>query len=170
MLRVSDGHDGSPVDRLTERQRSCLRLVLRRHSSKEIARELGISSHTVDQRLKAAIQTLGVSNRFEAARLLAAQEPENIYQPLAYQPSDIAEPPRCEAVEHYVEAEKQCDDERLVLREDQTPYGSSALTTAGETAGRGIGRKLAIILAVAVCSALTFAGVLSGLEALSKLN
>jgi len=75
--------------RVPEGQRACLRLVLRHMSSKEIGRTLGISSHTVDQRLKQAMRTLGASSRVEAARMLAALEGGAGYQPLVYQMADI---------------------------------------------------------------------------------
>jgi DNA-binding CsgD family transcriptional regulator len=71
-------------DRLTEKQKECLRLVLRRNSSKEIASELGISPHTVDARLKGALKALGTASRFEAARILATYEAAHI-RGLAYQ-------------------------------------------------------------------------------------
>lgn len=64
----------SKIDSLSPRQRECLRLVLVRMGSKEIARELNISSHTVDDHLKAATRALGVTSRFEAARLLRKHE------------------------------------------------------------------------------------------------
>lgn len=60
----------SRIAGLTEGQRLCLMLVSEQRSSKEIARHLGISSHTVDQRMRAALKTLGVQQRAEAARLL----------------------------------------------------------------------------------------------------
>lgn len=62
------------IHRLTSRQRDCLRLVLHHKQSKEIGRELGISPMTVDNHFRSAIQTLGVANRLEAARLLDAYE------------------------------------------------------------------------------------------------
>ena len=68
------------IAKLTEAQRVCLRMVLMHLSSKDIARELGISPHTVDQRLRMAIQILGVANRFEAARILARHEAQTQYQ------------------------------------------------------------------------------------------
>ncbi|MFN3592504.1 MAG: response regulator transcription factor [Thermaurantiacus sp.] len=43
-------------------------------TSKEIARELGISPHTVDGHLRGALQRLGLQSRIEAALLLAAVE------------------------------------------------------------------------------------------------
>ncbi|PTS84702.1 LuxR family transcriptional regulator [Caulobacter sp. HMWF009] len=59
----------SGLDRLTERERECLRLVDRHLSSKEIARELGLSKHTVDWHLDKARKRLGAADRYAAARL-----------------------------------------------------------------------------------------------------
>ena len=56
------------LDRLTERERECLRLVDRHMSSKEIARELGLSKHTVDWHLDKARKRLGAADRYDAAR------------------------------------------------------------------------------------------------------
>lgn len=77
------------LDRLTDKQRECLRLVYAHMSSKEIAPLLGVEPGTVDQYIKAAMRTLGVCDRRAAARMLAEQE-ERIVQPLVYQPLDIA--------------------------------------------------------------------------------
>ncbi len=71
------------VAKLTPGQLDCLRLVDQHLSSKEIAVELGISPHTVDQRVRQALHTLGVSRRAQAARIVAqASEP---YQRLIHQ-------------------------------------------------------------------------------------
>jgi DNA-binding CsgD family transcriptional regulator len=59
------------VKRLTRGQLDCLRLVDQHLSSKEIAAELGISPHTVDQRIRQSLQTLGVGRRAQAARIVA---------------------------------------------------------------------------------------------------
>jgi DNA-binding CsgD family transcriptional regulator len=75
-------------DRVTEPQRECLRLVLTRHNSKEIAQTLGVSPVTVDKRIGRAVGALGVATRFEAARLLAEFE-SGTYQPLVHQSPDI---------------------------------------------------------------------------------
>jgi DNA-binding CsgD family transcriptional regulator len=50
-------------NRLTEKQRVCLDLLIEHKTSKEIARLLDISKHTVDQRLTTARVTLGASDR-----------------------------------------------------------------------------------------------------------
>ena len=59
------------IARLSEGQRDCLLLVDQHMSSKEIAVRLGISPHTVDQRIRQALQILGVERRGEAARIIA---------------------------------------------------------------------------------------------------
>ena len=75
------------VARLSPGQLDCLRLVDQHLSSKEIAVELGISSHTVDQRIRGALQVLGVERRSQAARLVArVQQP---YQRLIHQSPHI---------------------------------------------------------------------------------
>jgi DNA-binding CsgD family transcriptional regulator len=59
------------VARLSPGQLDCLRLVDQHLSSKEIAAELGISPHTVDQRIRQSLQILGVARRAQAARIVA---------------------------------------------------------------------------------------------------
>jgi DNA-binding CsgD family transcriptional regulator len=71
---------------LTIGQRECLRLVKAQYTSKEIARQLGISPFTVDQRLDAARKKLNATSRADAARRFALMDAENIYQPLVYDP------------------------------------------------------------------------------------
>src|SRR3954468_2659744 len=75
------------VERLTSGQLDCLRLVDQHLSSKEIAAELGISPHTVDQRIRGAIHTLGVERRSQAARIVARYGGE--YQRLIHQSPHI---------------------------------------------------------------------------------
>lgn len=80
------------IDQLTERERACLRLVARGHSSKEIGVELGISHHTVDLYLKRAIKALEASDRRDAARQLEHYEISG-NQGLVTQPPELAAPP-----------------------------------------------------------------------------
>lgn len=75
------------VERLTERQKDCLRLVAQGYTSKEIGRKIGISPATVDNHVRAALDTLQVESRAEAARLLTAAETD---QPLTSQPQPLA--------------------------------------------------------------------------------
>lgn len=60
--------------KLTVGERACLEFVGARLGSKEIARKLNISPHTVDARLKSACAKLGTNSRFVAAQMLAADE------------------------------------------------------------------------------------------------
>jgi DNA-binding CsgD family transcriptional regulator len=81
----------SPVARLSQGQIECLLLVDQHHNSKEIAVRLGISPHTVDQRIRGALDKLGVERRGEAARMVgAALSPEApTYQRLIHQSPHI---------------------------------------------------------------------------------
>jgi DNA-binding CsgD family transcriptional regulator len=74
----------SRVARLSAGQLDCLRLVDQHLSSKEIAAELKISPHTVDQRIRVALHILGVERRAQAARLVARNC--GPYQRLIHQP------------------------------------------------------------------------------------
>jgi DNA-binding CsgD family transcriptional regulator len=54
---------------LTAKQREVLDLLIEHKTSKEIGRQLGISPHTVDQRIQFAKEKLGAGSRNEAAAL-----------------------------------------------------------------------------------------------------
>jgi len=77
----------SPLDQLTDPQKTCLRLVFAHHNSKEIALLLGISPSAVDKRIERAVQLLSAPSRFAAARLLAESE-EGTYERLTWQAFD----------------------------------------------------------------------------------
>lgn len=63
------------VANLSEREKETLRLLLVGHDAKSIARKLGLSVHTVNERLRDARRKLGVASSREAARLLHEAEP-----------------------------------------------------------------------------------------------
>jgi DNA-binding CsgD family transcriptional regulator len=71
----TDSHRDGVSTKLTDRQLECLRLVVERKSSKEIARILNISKSAVDQRIKSACLALGVSTRDQAALWLVQHQP-----------------------------------------------------------------------------------------------
>ena len=84
--------------RLSEKEIDCLRGVAELKSSKQIARELDVSSHTVDARLKRAIAKLGAADRFDAARMFQAIEdsenssgPQNARSAAALEAPDASE-------------------------------------------------------------------------------
>src|SRR5687768_3990316 len=59
------------IEELTPGQIECLLLVQQNLTSKEIAPRLGISPHTVDQRIRIALRILGCKRRAHAAQLVA---------------------------------------------------------------------------------------------------
>jgi DNA-binding CsgD family transcriptional regulator len=62
---------------LTEREKETLRLLLAGHDAKSAAAALGLSVHTVNERLREARRKLGVGSSREAARVLARAEGPN---------------------------------------------------------------------------------------------
>ena len=85
-MGIEQGH---PVTRLSAVQIETLRLVYAHKNSKEIARMMGVSSHTVDERIRISIRKLGVDSRTKAAILVAEHLSPDTYQPLRYQSSVI---------------------------------------------------------------------------------
>lgn len=59
---------------LTPKEKEALRLLASGHDAKSIARHLGLSVHTIHERLRDARRKLGVSSSREAARLLREWE------------------------------------------------------------------------------------------------
>ncbi|HTU11224.1 MAG TPA: DUF4019 domain-containing protein [Allosphingosinicella sp.] len=59
---------------LTEKEKETLRLMGRGHDAKSLARHLGLSVHTVNERLRAARRKLSASSSREAARRLLDSE------------------------------------------------------------------------------------------------
>jgi len=79
----------SSVAELTEGQKACLRLVDDHLTSKEIARILGISPFTVDQRLDAARRKLKAATRKDAAKIFASLERRGISEPFVYEAQQL---------------------------------------------------------------------------------
>ena len=61
---------------LTTKEKEALRLLGQGHDAKSIARHLGLSVHTIHERLRDARRKLGTSSSREAARLLRDREAE----------------------------------------------------------------------------------------------
>lgn len=68
---MSDGYRA-----LTEKEKQTLRLIVRGYDAKSLARRLGISVHTVNERLRQARRKMEVSSSREAARMLLDKEGE----------------------------------------------------------------------------------------------
>lgn len=92
------------IDALTERERHTLRLILRGHDAKSAARELGLSVHTVNERLRDARRKLGVTSSREAARRLLAEEGDSADAAREPPPEKFADTPLGDAPERPVEA------------------------------------------------------------------
>lgn len=81
----------NPLLELTAKQREVLDLVIQHKTSKEISRLLGISPHTVDQRIMLARGKLGVGTRGEVAQ--AYRRLLEIYEQPVYELSHVGFPP-----------------------------------------------------------------------------
>lgn len=83
------GDPDSYIRLLSAAQIETLRHVFEHKNSKQIARIMNVSPHTVDERVRRVLRKLKVPNRIEAARVLAAHgvfDRVGPYQPLTYQP------------------------------------------------------------------------------------
>lgn len=85
-----------PIDTLTEREKETLRLLLTGHDTKSMAAELGISVHTVNDRLREARRKLGVTSSKAAARLFAQREATTPPKNLAPHEIGSAKAPDCQ--------------------------------------------------------------------------
>lgn len=81
----------NPLLSLTAKQREVLDLLIQHKTSKEISRQLGISPHTVDQRIMLARAKLGVATRGEVAQ--AYRRLVETYEQPVYGLSDLGFPP-----------------------------------------------------------------------------
>jgi DNA-binding CsgD family transcriptional regulator len=171
------------VARLNEGQRQCLALVDQHLSSKEIALRLGISPHTVDQRVRQSLQILGVEKRGEAARLVAAVMRDGhdpVYQRLIHQTPyiDAAAPPDHQdgAVSHQIRHADRAGGSSLVgIETEQRPAGSWAslplpFATRSQPANEmSVGVRLLWIVLIAIGAAFSAGMYLAGLESLSRM-
>lgn len=98
----------NPLVELTGKQREVLDLLIQHKTSKEISRLLGISPHTVDQRIMLARAKLGVATRGEVAqayrRLVEAYE-QPVYEisHVGFPPLPVASPAREDTVANTAE-------------------------------------------------------------------
>jgi DNA-binding CsgD family transcriptional regulator len=165
------------VARLTPGQLDCLLLVDQHLSSKEIAGELKISSHTVDQRVRQALQTLGVERRSQAARIVAHySEP---YQRLIHQSPHIelatgnAHPEA--AISHQIRHAGRAGGARGPgFLTEQRPATWPSLqppfaTRSNPRNEMNVGQRLFWVAAIAIGAAFSAGMYLAGLESLARL-
>ena len=169
------------VAKLTPGQLDCLLLVDQHLSSKEIAAQLNISPHTVDQRIRNALQTLGVERRTQAARLVAQAQAfsEDPYQRLIHQ-SPHVEPTAAEGqsvgavrqqIRHADRAGK-AGDPGFNTEQKFASWSSLPLPFATRSHPRnemGVGLRLLWIVLIAIGAAFSAGMYLAGLESLARL-
>ena len=174
----SRDQDFGRVSRLSQGQLDCLRLVDQHLSSKEIAVELGISSHTVDQRIRLALQILGVDRRSQAARLVAQEH--GPYQRLIHQSPHIEGDPdpgqSNEAVgfqiRHADRAGKAGGSGFITEQKPGSNWSSLPLPFATRSHPRNelsVGQRLLWIVLIAIGSMFAAGMYLAGLESLSRM-
>ena len=174
----SDSRIAQRVARLSQGQLDCLLLVDQHLSSKEIAVELGISPHTVDQRIRGALHLLGVERRAQAARMVArVQEP---YQRLIHQTPHIeggaTEGHPGDAVGFQIRhADRAGGTSSSGIDTEQRPAGSwSSLPMPFATRSHprnemSVGLRLLWIVLIAFGAAFAAGMYLAGLESLSRM-
>ena len=84
--RVEDG-----LRSLTEKEKQTLRLMVRGHDAKSIARSLDLSVHTINERLRTVRQKLAVPSSREAARMLLEAEGDAAATPQTYRSDEIGD-------------------------------------------------------------------------------
>lgn len=81
---------------LTEKEKETLRLLVNGYDAKSTARQLGLSVHTVNERLRDARRKMSVSSSREAARLVRHIECQSaeflVYKPLRDAPINLSLP------------------------------------------------------------------------------
>ena len=82
----------NPIDALSDLEKEALRLFLVSSDQKELARRIGRSPATVEQRLARARRKLGVARSLDAALLLAEREGNQTYGKAIYGESLHGEP------------------------------------------------------------------------------
>ena len=91
---MTDASSPSGLDLLSEKEREVLRLITRGHDAKSAAQRLGLSVHTINDRLRAARGKLKVTSSREAARILFEVE-EEVGEPAAQTETDHSSPQKC---------------------------------------------------------------------------
>src|SRR4029079_16624571 len=166
------------VAKLTPGQLDCLLLVDQHWSSKEIAAELKISPHTVDQRIRQALSILGVERRTQAARIVA--QVKGPYQRLIHQSPYIPDEVQTGHPEGAVSTQIRHADrageigEAGFLTEQRPVFFRSSLqppfaTRSNPRNEMNVGQRLFWIAAIAIGAPFSAAMYLAGLESVSRL-
>jgi DNA-binding CsgD family transcriptional regulator len=166
------------VAKLSPGQLDCLLLVDQHLNSKEIAAELHISSHTVDQRIRQALGILGVERRAQAARIVAKHK--DPYQRLIHQspyiPAELQSGQPEAAVSHQIRHADRAGEIGgagfLTEQRPASPWSSLQPPFATRSNPRNemsVGQRLFWIAAIAIGAAFSAGLYLAGLESLARL-
>ena len=128
------------LDALTPKQREVLDLLIQHKTSKEISRALGISPHTVDQRIMLARAKLNVATRGEVAqqyRRLLEERRESVPLPDPVLTDDIWEKPIYDSsyvaddrsAMHFAEREDEVPGQTAINRLHQPPHETGTVAT-----------------------------------------
>jgi DNA-binding CsgD family transcriptional regulator len=154
--------DIDACSKLTEMQMTCLRLVGRGLSSKEIARETDLTHQTVDQYLSKATALLGASNRRDAARRFADWEQ---FKNPEFKSMDLADSPPAAILDPTAKPRgwPQAEGSEQVMRDSAAGASMSAASpgwpvavppVGGEANGLTSKQRLYAILRIAAFSAI----------------
>ena len=167
------------VAKLTDGQLHCLRLVAQHLSSKEIAVELGISPHTVDQRIRQALQILGVARRSQAARLVsqAGQPYQRLIHQTPYIEPESARSDQSGAVSNQIRHADRAGEawgDAGFHTEQKNGFSWSSLQLPFATRSHprnemSVGLRLLWIVVIATGAAFSAGMYLAGLESLARL-
>ena len=166
------------VQRLSVGQLDCLRLVNEHLSSKEIATELDISPHTVDQRIRGALHILGVERRSQAARVVAQYGGEYqrlIHQPPYIEPHALSGHPEAAVRTQIRHADRAGEAGGAGFRTEQRtvafvpPLQLPFATRSNPRNEMSVGQRLFWVAMIAIGAAFSAGMYLAGLESLARL-
>jgi DNA-binding CsgD family transcriptional regulator len=166
------------VARLSAGQLDCLLLVDQHLSSKEIAAELHISSHTVDQRIRQALAILGVERRSQAARIVGHYKDR--YQRLIHQSPHIpagrqsAHPEAAASIQiRHADRAGEAGEAGFLTEQRPAwiwpPLQPPFATRSNPRNEMSVGQRLFWIAAIAIGTAFSAGMYLAGLESLARL-
>jgi DNA-binding CsgD family transcriptional regulator len=155
---------------LTGKQHEVLSLLLQHKTSKEIARDLGISPHTVEQRLRFAKDRLGVSRRGDLANAYRQlQQPcdKPLYEEMRIETNALPLPQEGRPGER---PERQPTQQlALAIAAADGPLQDVSLVPAIMTGRNGALMRIAAIVGIAAAVITVSIGGLAVLEQLSRL-
>lgn len=188
--KTSQRDDGpGPSDwrgRLVVGEIECLRLVAKGMVSKEIARVLDISPHTVDARLRAATRKMGARNRFVAAQTLIAYLKNEINSESSDVSNLICEDLNIPADEEAGETEASAGEgndpadlrsEKPLFHEERADIQTEGWLRPSHPFAKffggdnqlSLGRRMLLIVGISIGSTMAFTAVVNSLIGLSRL-